>query len=591
MKDTNQHELESFFNVALDLLCIADTEGNFIRVNRAWEEILGYSTEELEQRKFLDFVHPKDLDATLNAMADLGKQEQVINFVNRYRSKDGSYRYIEWRSYPQGKVIYAAARDITERIKAEEKMRENEARSRALVEAIPDMLFRYDQKGYYLDAQVKDVYMLHPTACEIHSAEGLIDCNVLDVLPASTAELILEMIQKAIKSGELQIAEYSYDCGEEVKHFEARLVATLDQEVVSIVRDITEEKRKEEELTYLSLHDSLTGLYNRAYFESELARLEGSRYYPITIISADLDGLKLINDTLGHKEGDRFLIAGAAVLKNALRSSDILARVGGDEFALILPQTDRSAGEEIIQRIRERVQVYNRQKKGMPLSISIGMALTKGSNQSLEETYRTADSLMYKDKLTRSKAARNAIIEALLASLFKRESMQEVSSEKVQELCMKMGHRVGLDEEQMAKLMLLAQVYELGKVSIPEDVLNKPGKLTEQEWEIVRQHAEKGYRIASASPELAGIADLLLKHHENWDGSGYPLGLKESEIPVECRILALANTFCTMISPRPYAEILDEEAALREVKRCAGNQFDPDLCEIFREIIQDNVDI
>ena len=591
MKDTNQHELESFFNVALDLLCIADTEGNFIRVNRAWEEILGYSTEELEQRKFLDFVHPKDLDATLNAMADLGKQEQVINFVNRYRSKDGSYRYIEWRSYPHGKVIYAAARDVTERIKAEEEMRENEARSMALVEAIPDMLFRYDQEGRYLDAQVKDINMLHPATREIYKDGDLNGLNIRDVLSSSTADLIVEMIDKAIKSGELQVAEYSYVSGGEMQHFEARLVATLDQEVVSIVRDITEEKRKEEELTYLSLHDSLTGLYNRAYFESELARLEGSRYYPITIISADLDGLKLINDTLGHKAGDLFLVAGAAVLKKALRSSDIIARVGGDEFALILPQTDRFAGEEIIQRIYERVQAYNRQNKGMPLSISVGLAISEGDTQSLEETYRTADSLMYKDKLTRSKAARNAIIEALLASLFKREGMHEESSEKVQELSMKMGVRENLAEEQMANLMLLAQVYELGKVSIPESILNKPGKLTEQEWEVVRQHAEKGYRIASASPELAGIADLLLKHHENWDGSGYPLGLQGEEIPIECRILALANAFCAMISPRPYAEMLDEEAALREVERCAGSQFDPELSKLFQEIVKVEADV
>lgn len=586
MRNISKHELESFFNVALDLLCIADTDGNFIKVNKAWEEILGYSIEDLEQGKFLDFVHPEDLNATLEVMADLEKQEQVHNFVNRYRSKDGSYRYIEWRSYPQGKLIFAAARDITERIEAEKSIKENEARSRALIEAIPDMLFRYDQGGRYLDVQIKDTEMLHPASREIYKDRGLIGLNVRDVLPASTAELIVAMIDKAINSGELQVAEYNYLNRGEMQHYEARLVATENREVVSIVRDITEEKRNEEELTYLSLHDSLTGLYNRAYFESELSRLEGSRDYPIIIISADLDGLKLINDTLGHKEGDRFLVAGAAVLKSALRSSDILARVGGDEFALILPQTERPAGEEIINRIQERVQAYNLQKKGMPLSISIGLASAKSDHHSLEEAYRTADSLMYKDKLTRSKAARNAIIEALLASLFTREGMHEESSEKVQELSMKMGVRENLAEEQMANLMLLAQVYELGKVSIPESILNKPGKLTEQEWEVVRQHAEKGYRIASASPELAGIADLLLKHHENWDGSGYPLGLQGEEIPIECRILALANAFCAMISPRPYAEMLDQEAALREVERCAGSQFDPDLCDCFREIVK-----
>ncbi|MGM0652630.1 MAG: diguanylate cyclase domain-containing protein [Bacillota bacterium] len=585
MKSINTNELEKFFDLALDLLCIADTKGNFIKVNRAWEEILGYPVHELESRKFLDFVHPADIDATVETMKELEKQKQVINFVNRYQSRDGSYRYIEWRSYPFGDHIYAAARDITERMQAEIIIKASESRSRALIEAIPDMLFRYDREGRYLDAQIKNVYMLHPVAREKYEQKDLIGRKVEDVLPSDVAKLIQEMIKNSLESGDLQVADYSYAIDGEEQHFEARLVATENEEAVSIVREITEQKQSEEKLKYLSLHDSLTGLHNRAYFQSELDRLEGSRYYPIAIISADLDGLKLINDTLGHKEGDNFLMAGAALLEEALRSSDLLARVGGDEFALVLPQTDREAGEQIVRRILERVSIYNRQRVGMPLSISVGLAISDGVSKSLEDTYHAADTLMYKDKLKRSKEARSAIIEALLASLFKREGMNEESSEKVQELCIILGQQAGLDEEQMANLMLLAQVYELGKITIPEEILSKPGKLSEQEWDIVKQHAEKGYRIAAASPELASIAELLLKHHEQWDGKGYPLGLQGEEIPVECRILLLVNAYYAMISPRPYAKTMDKEEALQEVASFAGTQFDPKLVEIFLEIV------
>ena len=284
-------------------------------------------------------------------------------------------------------------------------------------------------------------------------------------------------------------------------------------------------------------------------------------------------------------------MAEAAVLKETLRSFDLLARVGGDEFALVLPQTDREAGEQIVRRIQERVGIYNQQRQGMPLSISVSLTISDGISQSLEDTYHAAAGLMYKDKLKRSKEARSTIIEALLASLFKREGMNEESSEKVQELCMILGQQAGLDDEQMADLMLLAQVCELGKVTIPEEILSKPGKLSDQEWDVVKQHAEKGYRIASASPELANIAELLLRHHEHWDGNGYPLGLQGEENPIECRILLLVSAYCTMISPRSYAETMDKKEALQEVARCAGTQFDPKLCDMLRGIVMAENDI
>lgn len=239
-------------------------KGNFIKVNKAWEEILGYPAQELENRKFLDFVHPADTDATVEKIKGLEKQEQVINFVNRYRSKDGSYRYIEWRSYLFGDLIYAAARDITERVQAEIIMQANESRSRALIETIPDMLFRYDREGRYLDAQVKDINMIHPGVREMYERNDLIGRKIENILPHDTARLLMEMVYNALESGELQVAEYSYAIEEKIQHFEARLVATENEEVVSIVREITEQKYNREELRYLSLRDSLTGLISKA---------------------------------------------------------------------------------------------------------------------------------------------------------------------------------------------------------------------------------------------------------------------------------------------------------------------------------------
>ena len=178
-----------------------------------------------------------------------------------------------------------------------------------------------------------------------------------------------------------------------------------DIDFVSTLGDIAavalRNSRNLESIQYLSFHDQLTGLYNRRYFVNEIKRLEGSREYPIAIISADLDGLKMINDTFGHGDGDLSLQNCASVLKEALRGYDLLARVGGDEFVMVLPRTDQATGEKILERINQKIEDYNKTEKRLPLGLSVGLAVSENSTQSLEETYHVADRIMYKNKLQR----------------------------------------------------------------------------------------------------------------------------------------------------------------------------------------------
>ncbi len=364
----------------------------------------------------------------------------------------------------------------------------------------------------------------------------------------------------------------------------ARLAPAIERELREA--EIREQhKRDREMLEFLSLHDQLTGLYNRIYFENELKRLEGSREYPILLVTADLNGLKLINETMGQGEGDRLLKLCAELLKKVLRNGDVLARVGGDEFIAIMPRSTDRSGEGTVEQIREEIDKYNLEYEDYPISLALGYAICYDQLESLEEVLIRANKKLYVDKQDRSESARNQVVQALLAALSERDYIANGHADRLDELCLKMGEAVGLDRHRLTALSLVAQVHDLGKVGIPDNILFKKGRLTDEEWVIMRQHPEKGYRIAQTSPELMQVADLILRHHEKWDGSGYPLGLKEEEIPLECRILSIVDAFDAMTNDRPYRRAFTREEAFEELKRNAGSQFDPKLVELFFEIV------
>ncbi|MEW6081688.1 MAG: PAS domain S-box protein [Bacillota bacterium] len=559
----------------------------FQYVNPSIEQVTGYTPEEWQGTRLTDHVDEENARLIMAEISRNMARSLIPSSVTREVEvihKGGHAVPVEItgrilldeNDQPVG--LQGVARDITERKLAEETLRQSEALKTSIIEAMPDTLIRFDQHGRYLDVFTQDDSKLYMPR------SSLLGKTVDEVLPRELASKVHACLDLALETGELQALEYCLETPAGVLDFEARLKASGNGEVVACVRDITERKRYEEQLQYVSLHDQLTGLYNRAYFEEELKRLGGSREFPITIISADLDGLKLVNDTMGHDKGDLLLVATMGILKDSLRASDILARVGGDEFVALLPRTGPESGESVAERIRQNIALYNQDPSQLPLSVSLGVATLESRDTPLSDTYKRADDLMYRDKLQRSASARGRIIQTLMAALAERDFITEGHAKRLLELCSQVGKKIGLTSPQMANLSLLAQVHDLGKVGTPDRILFKKSPLNDKEWEIMRQHPEVGYRIASSSPDLVGIADLILKHHERWDGTGYPLGLKGEEIPLECRILAIVDAFDTMTSDRPYSKTKGKEEALRELQGCAGTQFDPELVEVFLSV-------
>lgn len=359
------------------------------------------------------------------------------------------------------------------------------------------------------------------------------------------------------------------------------------KKVVSLL-DITERKRMEKQLQYLSFHDVLTGLYNRAYFEEGMRRLEDERYLPVGIIVCDVDGLKLINDTLGHDAGDELLVAAAGVIQKCFRESDIVARVGGDEFAIILPKSDRSSVERACRKIRDAVEKHNAATPKFILHLSIGFAVKDNVYGRMAELFKEADNSMYREKLHHNESARSAVVQALTKALAARDFITEGHAERLQHLVAGLAKAIGIPEHNIADLRLLAQFHDIGKVGVPDSILFKPGPLTPEECAEMQRHCAIGHRIALSAPDLVPIADWILKHHEWWNGEGYPQGLKEEEIPLECRALAIADAYDAMTSDRPYRKAISHEEAVAELKRCAGSQFDPYLVPKFIQMLEDN---
>ncbi|WP_425059516.1 hypothetical protein SCACP_01080 [Sporomusa carbonis] len=362
----------------------------------------------------------------------------------------------------------------------------------------------------------------------------------------------------------------------------ARLYTALQQE-------LTDRRQMEKKLINLSFNDALTGLYNRTFFKQEMSRLEVSGQTPVGIILCDVDGLKLINDTLGHEQGDLLLNTAAKIIKGSVRAGDIVARIGGDEFAVLLPQTGVTLVESVCGHIRTAVDAYNAAHLELPLSMSIGFAVgAAGTAETMNmiEIFRQADDNMYRVKLHRSRSTRSAMVKALVKALEVRDFITEGHGDRMQELATNLALALNLSERRVSDIRLLAQFHDIGKVGIPDRILFKQGQLTPEEHVAMQRHADIGYRIAQSVSDLIPIADFILKHHEWWNGNGYPLGLKGEEIPLECRILAIVDAYDALTSNRPYRTAMSPELAVAELRKQAGSQFDPELVDIFCKIIE-----
>lgn len=487
-------------------------------------------------------------------------------------------------------TVLSITRNISAQKIAEKALRESERHYRSLIDNVPGAIYRLAEKS----AATATFYSEEFANICGYSASDLLSRRVNwvndIVYPADRWKLSdgQRLDKKPLRySEEYRIIHadgsirWVQDTTQSVR--EGDILLWVD----GVIMDITARKEAEEKIRYLTFRDSLTGLYNRNYFEAELHRLAAARQLPLAVIMGDLNGLKLVNDSYGHHEGDRLLRAAAAALQTSCRREDIICRWGGDEFAILLPKTDEATAEAVCERIRAECG-----RRGtdcpLPISIALGTAVRTDIGQGMLEIIREAEDRMYRHKLLEGQSVRSFLLTSLQRSLESKTKETREHTERLKEKATVLGRAVGLSASDLDKLTLLVTMHDIGKIAVPDRILDKPGALDEAEWRIIRRHCEQGYRIAQSSPDLAYVAEEILSHHEWYDGSGYPRGLKGEEIPLLARILSIVDAYDVMTNGRSYRKAIGPDEALAEIGRCAGRQFDPELVAIFTEKMTTN---
>lgn len=410
---------------------------------------------------------------------------------------------------------------------------------------------------------------------------GLEVVTTVVAIPLKTAKAVLGVINISYKDKERRITKTDLA---KMHRFADLAALVLQQANVceALKQELNERKLAKREIASFLARDSLTGLLNRNSFEKELQRTESLPMYAGAIM-CDIDGLKLINSTLGNATGDTMIIKVGEILRKTFRSVDSIARIGGDEFCVLLSQVPQRAVEEGVHRIRQAMDTFKTDLAGITISLSVGWAWGNTNIKDLRRLCEEADGSMCREKMLKNHSIRNSIIKTAMSILLAKDETTEQHSVGVETWIVKLADALHCSESMRSDLRLLAKFHDIGKIGVPDVILKKQAALTQEERQEIERHCEIGHRIAEASVELSPISDYILKHHEWWNGQGYPMRIRGDEIPLPCRMMAVADAFDAMTSDRPYRRALGLSAAVRELERCSGEQFDPEIVAVFVE--------
>lgn len=570
--------------------CGNDAEYSITNISEDCFELTGYTAAELLAKKpcYYDLILPDYRSALFEKWNTEDESETVSTDEYPIITKSGSIKWImeqsSWVYDKENRILGSEGffTDITQRKLAERELKRSEERFRKLFEEAPLGMAIFD-------ALNGDIFQVNARYTEIigKTKKELLSTNIKDFSYPEEAE---EFQYKINLLNSKQITGFSQykriiksDCSVIWGKIIIALLNSQDEysnpRLLCMLEDVTDRKKAEEDILYLSYYDQLTGLYNRTFYVEELQRIDKEDNLPITLVMADVNGLKLTNDAFGHSAGDHLLRHVANTIREQCRAEDIIARIGGDEFILLLPRTGADQAEKLVERISASIA----EDKTHPVvcSVSFGWAVKTEPEEDLGKVYGNAEDRMYRRKLTESAAMRHDTIKRIIRTLSQKYHCEKQHAIRVSRLCAATARALGMISEDVAELRLAGLIHNIGYIGLREELIKKVGSFTDSERAEMERHPEIGYQLLRSVGKYSSIAEYILCHHERMDGTGYPSKTDAEDIPVQSRVIAIASAYDTMTNERNYGRKFTAEEAAEEIRRYSGTQFDRELAEVF----------
>ena len=599
LKDSEVLFRAIFEQAPIGIAVIGD-DYSVVRMNPTFEQILGRTKEEWADTTWVDVTHADDLGKDVELYKKF-KTGEINGYAleKRCAKPDGTMVWILMviaglhLNGDHRKTHLCIIKDIQESKEAEAALRESERSKSVFLSNLPGMAYRCRFDREWTMQFVSDG-CLALTGYKPKDLLNNAQVSYNSIIAPEYRENIWYEWDCAVKQNEPFKYEYEIITASGERKWVLEMGQCVMQEngivdaLEGIIFDITESKERFNHIQFLNTHDYLTGLYNRGFFEEAKEHLDHENYLPLSIIIADINGVRLINDAFGHEEGDRIIKQTAMIIQNCCKEGAVISRTGGDDFGILLPNTDLNEALQIAQKIKNACDNVNSALPDIAkhINLSVGVGIRCTIDESIQDASKQAEEYMNKRKLLEQKSYHNAILSSIMATMYARSQETEEHAQRLAGLCKMIGQVINLSQKSLDELELLSMLHDIGKVGIDDRILNKPDSLTKEEWTVMKKHSEIGYRIVSATPDLASVAEYILCHHERWDGKGYPQGLKGDQIPLLSRILAVADSFDAMTEDRVYRKAMSKDKAFEEIRRNAGLQFDPKIVEIFMDNLE-----
>ncbi|WZL81218.1 diguanylate cyclase [Vallitaleaceae bacterium 9-2] len=572
--DLVMHHLKE--GVALHELVYDENESaidyRFLKVNDSFEKITGLLSEDILGKNATEVI-PGLEESWIIQYVDVVQLNKEITFENYSEPLKKRFRVNVFSPY--NNIFVTIFTDVTVEYEEKKRLEKEKALTFTTLDSLSDGVISSDIN---CNIEMMNAEAERLTGWKLKEAKGTrfcsvfslydpitkhqVECSIREVMVSRKTKKLNGFISLKTKDGKLLPIEYSI----------APIISGEDAlGAVVVFRDNTEKLERIEKIKFLSYHDQLTGVYNRHFYEEEIRRLDVERNLPFSILMIDVNGLKLTNDAFGHLAGDNLLKMVAKTLKSACRSDEIIARIGGDEFVILLPSADENSAAILMKRIYKSFE--NISIESVKVSVSIGWGTKVDIEESIDDIYVKAEEYMYRKKISESRSMRNSTIKAIMKTLYESNKAEARHSKEVARLVRLVGKAFKLGNQETSDLSLAGAMHDIGKIVISKSLLEKKEAITHEEYKELKRHVDVGYQILKSVEDYSELAGYVLSHHEKWDGSGYPNALKGEEIPLYSRIIAVADAYDVMTN-REYGKKYEPEAAIDRLESLAGIKYD-----------------